>query len=228
MVFAGIAVVAVALRGRHRDPLLLLLAAGWTFLALGSVRFALIAGPLLAVTLGPAVPAAIRAWLGWTRPGSRSANARPATPRAAVLGLAAVASLAVLAFGTRLVAPDVQDRLVAGRFPVAAVENVRDRCEGRVLNAYDWGGYLAFAWGTGIVGAYGNSPGFVVDEQRRLEDLRGDPGPFLDEHDVDLAILKPDSALATWMRSEGAWQVADKDAVAVVFERVGADACQRL
>ncbi|HEX6868042.1 MAG TPA: hypothetical protein VF119_04505 [Candidatus Limnocylindrales bacterium] len=232
VVLAGAALVAIALRGRHRDPLLLLLAAGWTFLALGSVRFALIAGPLLIVTLAPGVPTAIQAWTGWRRPprhaDARLAGSGRAAPRAAVIGLAGLASLVVLVVGTRLVAPDVQDRLIAARFPVAAVDAVRVRCGGRVLNAYDWGGYLGFAWGPGIVGAYGNSPGFVVGEQRRLEDLRGDPGPFLDAHDVDLAVLKPDSALATWMRSEDGWQVALEDDVAVVFERMGAGACQRL
>ena len=61
---AAVILVAFALRGRRRDPLMLLLAAGWTFMALGASRFSLIAGPLLVIALAPAFGRSGRAWLG--------------------------------------------------------------------------------------------------------------------------------------------------------------------
>jgi hypothetical protein len=125
------------------------------------------------------------------------------------------------------VAPPTQDGLIADRFPVASVEALRGSCTGRLFNAYDWGGYIAHAWGA-PVGAYGNSPGHVVDAQAALENLRTDPQPFLDRQGVEVALLKPDSPIAIWMRSSPAWTVLTEDDTSVAFTRVGTEACQRL
>ena len=64
VVLAGTALVALGLRARDRDPLFLLLAAGWTFLALGAARFGIIAGPLIVIALAPGLAGSARVWLG--------------------------------------------------------------------------------------------------------------------------------------------------------------------
>lgn len=227
IVLASGVLVALALRGRDRDPLVLLLAAGWTFLTLGAVRFGIIAGPLLVIALAPGTAAAIAVWTG-RRPRDRGPSPAPTQPSGrTVIGLASLVIVGVIIAGTRLIEPSVQERLIVGRFPVAAVEAIRDDCTGRVFNAYDWGGYIAHAWGT-PVGAYGNSPGHVVDEQASLENLRADPGPFLERNGVEILILKSASPLAQWVRASPGWETRYEDDLAIVSTRVGAEPCQRL
>ena len=99
---------------------------------------------------------------------------------------------AILVVGSTLIVPATQDRLVAAAFPVDATARLAaSDCDGRLLNAYDWGGYV-LRHTDREVGAYGNSPGDVVATQADLEALRVDPRAFLDEQDVEVTLLKAD------------------------------------
>jgi hypothetical protein len=222
LLVSGGLVVAIALRDRLRDPLFLLLAVGWTFVALGSVRFILIAGPMLVLALAPAVGEAARTWMGgtWSRLASR-----PAGP-AAIPWLGAAVVIVVIAIGGALqIAPARQSSEVASRYPVGAVDRlVAAACEERILNAYDWGGYLAFRTGR-PVGAYGNSPGDVVETEAALERLVTDPAIFLDANDVDLVLMPTGGPLDRWLDLAPGWTLDGRDETASLHVRAGTGSC---
>jgi hypothetical protein len=204
-----------------REPLLLALAVGWTLAALVAARFVLLAGPLLVVAAGPAIVSALRS-------GSAHRARTTALPTPALAWtIAALASLVVMGAGWTLIAPATQARLVDGRFPVAAADRLAAAgCEGRLLNGYDWGGYLihrGFA-----VGAYGNSPGSVVDIQAALEAGTADPGPVVADLDIDLALVSGAGPFADWFRAADGWRIAIDDDQALLAVRRDLGTCQRL
>ena len=216
-----VAIVIPAVR-RHlmADPVLLLLALGWTVAALLAARFVLLAGPLLVALTGPAVVELAR------RPARAAPDLAGLVPRPAWL-LTGLAAIVVAAAGWTLIAPTTQDRLVAARFPQAAADRIQSAgCAGRLLNAYDWGGFLL---SRGIeVGAYGNSPGWVVDAQAGLEAGATDPAAVLAEHAIDLVLVHADGPLGGWLRAQPGWRIALEDDVAMLAVRQDHDDCQML
>jgi hypothetical protein len=228
---AALASIAAALvipstrRRMLREPLMLALAVGWTLAALVAARFVLLAGPLLVVAAGPAVLSILRRRVRSSSPDDVPRPARP-TP-ALAWAIAALAWLVVMGAGWTLIAPGTQARLVDGRFPVAAADRlVAAGCEGRLLNGYDWGGYLIHRGIT--VGAYGNSPGSVVDVQAALEAGTADPGPVLADLDIDLALVPGAGPLADWFRGADGWRTAIDDGQALLAVRRDPGGCQRL
>ena len=222
---AGAILVAVLVRERSRDPLVLLLAAGWTFLALGSVRLILVAGPLLVLALLPGAADAARAWVGgrWDRvSGDRAPERRPTV----VPWLGAGGMIAVLAIaGAIQISPARQAIEVAARYPVAAVDRlVAAGCTDRILNSYDWGGYVAFRTGQ-PVGAYGNSPGDVVAVEAGLERLTMDPAAFLEANAVAIVLMRTGSPLDRWLDLAPGWSLAERDDVASIHVRSDVGGC---
>ncbi|MFL5675183.1 MAG: hypothetical protein ACJ779_09260 [Chloroflexota bacterium] len=227
VVLAGAALLALGLRRPRRDPLFLLLAAGWTFLALGAARLTIIAGPLLVIALAPGLAASARIWFGMrlqrTEP-ARQATTSPALTRLAVGTAYAVAVVIGLA-GLIQIVPARQDAAVAARFPVATVAWLTDRnCHGRLLNAYDWGGYLSAAW-TEEVATYGSSPSDLVDTEVALEEVRTDVRGWLDANRVDLVLMPTGGPLDRWLDEADGWSVAHRDPQATVHLRQASTAC---
>jgi len=229
IVLAGAALVALGLRGRGRDPLLLLMAAGWTFLALGAARFAIIAGPLLVLALAPGLAGSARAWL---RVGRRPAvggadDTGPASttvPRLAA-GTALVLAVANGLVGLIQIAPARQDASVAADSPVASVAWLTDRgCHGRLLNAYDWGGYLTATWG-GDVATYGSSPSNLVEMEVALEEVRTDVRAWLDGNRVDIVLMPTGGPLDRWLDEADGWMIGHRDGQGTVHLREGSTAC---
>ncbi len=114
------AVIGLVLPSRRSgDPIVLMMAAAWTVLALGSARFVLIAGPLLVIAIGPVFASLLP---------RRRATRRGGCPRAARAGRDPGGErhriVAILAVGTTLIAPATQTRLEAHAFPVAAIERL--------------------------------------------------------------------------------------------------------
>jgi hypothetical protein len=208
---------------RPRDPLLVLLAVGWTLAALTAVRFALVAGPLLVVAFAPPVLGAVRSrWPVREPPGPTRRG-----PAAALGAVATAVVVLILAIGVTYVEPATQQRLAASRYPVAMLERLGGACAGRLLNAYDWGGYLS--WTTErAVGAYGNSPGHVVTTQAALETLTVDPPAILADLGVDVALVKTGSPLRRWFAIAPGWILIASDPVASVYARPHQPDCQRL
>jgi hypothetical protein len=234
VILAATALVALALRGRRRDPMLLLLAAGWTFVTLGAARFSIMAGPLVVVALAPALAGSIRVWLGIARGhpatpagGTDSATAnRPATGVARVATAAAIIlALVIGAAGLVQIAPARQNAQLAASFPVAAVDWLVGRsCHGRMLNAYDWGGYLIATW-TDPVATYGSSPSDLVETEVQLETVQTDVRAWLDGHRVDLILMPAGGPLDRWLGETADWVEIYRDDQASIHARPGSTAC---
>lgn len=229
VVLAAAALVALGLRARGRDPLFLLLAAGWTFIALGSARFAIIAGPLIVIALAPGLAGSARIWLGLGRRSFVAADGAPAMTNPTVARVATGAALALAVVigvaGLIQIAPARQDAAVAARYPLASVAWLTERgCHGRLLNAYDWGGYLSAAW-TEMVATYGSSPSDLVETEVALEEVRTDVRAWLDDHRVDLVLMPTGGPLDRWLDEADGWTVAHRDPQATIHVAEGSTAC---
>ena len=97
-------------------------------------------------------------------------------------------------------------------------------CHGRMLNAYDWGGYLIGAW-TDPVATYGSSPSDLVESELALEEGRTDVRAWLDGQRVDLVLMPTGGALDRWLDETGDWTVAYRDPQTTVHARAGSSAC---
>ncbi len=227
---AGIVLVAIWARGRSRDPFLLLSAAAWTFVALGSVRFVSIAAPLLVVAIAPAIGPAMGRWLPGGRvtvtaapPSGSDASSEPA--RTPMLAITALAIAMILGAGWFIVDPARQAAAIERRMPVAAVAALDIAgCTSRLLPAYDWAGYVIWA-GAREVGAYGNSAAEDVAAQAAVESVAIDPRPWLDDHDVGAVLMPPGGPLSHWLDEADDWVPAYRDAQATIHVRVGAPDC---
>jgi len=210
---------------RRRDPFLLLTAAAWTFAAIGAVRFLPIAAMVVVVAAAPAIGPSIARWLGFK--GAGAGDAQPSALRAApFLATGAVASLAVLAVGWSFIAPPAQEAAIAHRQPVAAVAVLEAQpCEGRTLPAYGWAGYVIEMTGR-EVGAFGNSAERPLGEQAAVEAVLIDPRPWLDGHEVDIALLPVTGPLSHWLDEAEGWRLAYRDAQASIHVRSDRPDCQ--
>jgi hypothetical protein len=241
VVLAGTLLVAIWVPSRSRDPYLLLAAAAWTFAALGAVRFLAIAAPLIVIALAPAVGLAVARWLdnGADREFPAVASERPRaspggisdaeggpTPIARPLtAIAAIAVIAVLAAGWRIIDPARQDAAIERRLPVAAVAALQaSGCEARLLASYGWAGYVI--WSTRReVGAYGNSAEEPVVEQARLEAVALDPRAWLDVHDVGAVLMPAEGSLTHWLEEAEDWRLAYRDGQATIHVRANRRDC---
>ena len=242
LLLAGLLFVAIWYPARPRDPLLLLAAVAWTFLALGAVRFLSIAGPLLVVAMAPAIGDAVRRWLGAgaadgpvgasgpeaaTRPSSAAPGGRGHASPVPAIAVAAVALAVagIVAAGWLIVEPPRQDAALARRLPIAAVAALEaGTCTTRLLPSYGWAGYVI--WATGReVGAYGNSAEGPVTEQARLEAVVVDPRPWLDDHHVGAVLLPGDGPLSHWLDEADGWRIGYRDALATIHVRTDVTDC---
>ena len=234
ILLAAVLLAAVWIPRRSRDPFLLLVAAAWTFAALGSARFIPIAAPLVVVAIAPAVRPAIARWVGRVGgPGSVAGNVdpEPADPAArrrgarAAVGIALMAILAFLGAGWLIIEPGREEAAIEHRMPVAAVAALdADGCDARLMPAYTWAGYVIW-FGDREVGAYGNSAERPVAEQAAVEMVATDPRMWLDSHGVGLVLMPADGPLSHWLSEADEWRRVYQDAFATIDVRIGAGGC---
>jgi hypothetical protein len=215
-ILAG-ALVVIAWPRRKGDPFVTLVASAWTFAALGSVRFLPIAAAMVVVALAAAVGPAVAERLATTRRDGLpiESGAGAMIP----LVTATVVSIAALVVGWTFIAPSTQAAAIAHRMPVAAVETLKAvTCPGRLLPAYDWAGYVIHAIGR-EVGAYGNSAEAPLVDQAAIESLLTDPRPWLESHDVEVAMMPARGPLAHWFDEASDWRTAYVDPQATIHVR---------
>jgi hypothetical protein len=221
-ILAG-ALIVIAWPRRKGDPFVTLVAAGWTFVALGSVRFLPIGSAMLVVALAAALGPAVAGRLATTGDGAQAAG--PPFGAAIPLLTAAVVSIIAVVVGWSFIAPSSQSAAIAHRMPVAAVEALEaGECPGRVLPAYDWAGFVNHATGR-AVGAYGNSAEAPLVAQAAVELVTTDPRPWLDSHRVDVALMPATGPLSHWLDEASDWRVAYRDSQATIHVRAGRDDC---
>jgi hypothetical protein len=225
--FVAVAVVPALVFGWRRmrtaDALILV---GLTVMAWQAIRFLLILGPIggaiVAVVLAPII--------GATAPGRRLSPilARLGRPRSGGLGAAnrvLIGLLVVVGLGVTLarVHPGAQEREIAMRLPVAAVEWMDANDPGdRIFNRYEWGGYIGQhrpdepIFMDGRADVYGNE---LLELYVSVIGVRDDPQVVFDRYAIDHVIVPPDWELAAWLDASASWERAYTDDVAAIWVR---------
>ena len=225
IVLASLLLLAAAWPRRGRDPFLLLAAAAWTFAALGAVRFLPIAAFLMVAAAAPAFGPALTRWLGGRGQAVATGPGQP-TKRAPFVLAAGVAVVAMVGVGVTFIAPHAQSAAIEHRLPFAAVGALEaGSCDGRILPAYGWAGYVIEVTGR-QVGAYGNSAERPLREQAAVEAVTVDPRPWLDANLVEVALMPATGPLSHWLDEAGDWRVAYRDAQATIHVRAEGPPCQ--
>ncbi len=177
----------------------------------------------------PTVPTAASAT--WTPAGdgavlrSKKATNQAANPKAIstinlVVLVALVVSSAALGFRgfTKKANLDAQARI----YPVVAVQKLLADPGTKLLNDYDWGGYLTHVAPT-IAVAIDGRPDMYGDAytDNYVSMWRTNPGwqARLAKFDADRILAKPKSPLAVKLRKLPEWQVSFEDNIAVLFSR---------
>jgi hypothetical protein len=225
IVLAALLLLAAAWPRRGRDPFLLLAATAWTFAALGAVRFLPIAAFLIVAAAAPALGPAVTRWLGSRGIPAEGGPRSPTMPAPVVLA-AGVAALAMIAVGVTFIAPQAQSAAIEHRLPVAAVDALEaGSCEGRILPAYGWAGYIIEVTGR-QVGAYGNSAERPLREQAATESVIVDPRTWLDANTVEIALMPATGPLSHWLDEANEWRAVYRDPQATIHVRADGPPCQ--
>jgi hypothetical protein len=231
-VAAGVAII-VPLGARRSEMRGLFLASGLLLMGLESVRFLGQYGPIAVAVLSPALALGTKRLFAWIRPAARGATeVENRKSWVLVVGLArvmiALATLALLASipQTALNSTE-QARETAATQPVNATPVLArwlaSHPDARVLNTYEWGGYLNRELGVQVA-AYGATEAYSASQFRELTDLlllQTDPRPILARERVGVVILQGDSALAQWFAVAPDWRLLYKDSLAVIFVPTG-------
>jgi hypothetical protein len=209
MLFAAslLGTLTLAILGRGVQPRWVALLVPLSFLSLSASRhmplFALASVPYLAAAL-PEVLERLGIRIGRPAPGS--------VPALFSVALAAAVLAASLVTAPR--EPDLRG------FPVAAAQALRSE-DGRLLNDYDWGGFLIwFARGDPVFvdGRLRPYVGEVLDDYSAAVDVRPEWRAVLDEREVALVLVRPGGPLAVRLREDG-WRTVTADADAVLLRR---------
>ncbi len=227
-VAAGVALL-VPLGARRTEMRGLFLASGLLLLGLESVRFLGQYGPIAVAVLSPSLALGTERLAARIRPAARGVtDAEKRTSWLWVVGLARVmimlATLAVLASIPQIALNSTeQAQETAATQPVEATPVLArwlaSHRDARVLNTYEWGGYLNRELGVQVA-AYGATDVYSASRFRELTDLltlQTDPRPILAREHVGVVILQGDSALAQWFAVAPDWRLLYKDSLAVIF-----------
>jgi hypothetical protein len=198
---------------RVRDGRAIALTAGLAFMFLQSGRYVGLLAPLGVAVMSPWLAEAIAV----LRAGMPRVTLRARWP--APIGFVAVVVLLASLVGGM---PARQADVVAAGEPVAATDwLVAHPPTGRILNEYNWGGYLAYRLRVDV-GLYGAADAFGdagLEEQQAVIDLTTDPRSYLDDHAVVAVILAPDRPFNRWLADASDWRRVYSDNVAVIYER---------
>jgi len=210
-------VVALGVSRRAAAPTELITSAGWMVLALSAVRhvpvFALVASPVIARHISAALAERGGVSTAVDSLGRRTLNT--------VLGV--VFGLLVIAWTVNQVsAPRLQAHLRA-QIPTGAVEAMR-RLEprGRLLNDYNWGGYLLWqaypAYPTFVDGRTDVFSPEVFRDYLRLWAAQPGWAQALDRWQIGTVLLPPQAPLVEALDQAG-WPTVYRDAQAVLMVR---------
>ena len=225
LLFAGVALAAWLLARKQVASALLILF--WAHASLTSVRhipiYVLVVTPLLGRE-------ATRLWDRWTigaRRGSLPAildalahEHTPGLARTSLWAPALVVAFALFGFGWNW-----PDDFPGGKFPVAMVRRHASQIAGaRIFTTDSWADYLTFRnYPRQRIFFDGRSDFFgkdVADDYLRV--LSGHYGwdATLRRYRFDAALVPPQSAIASLLRLQPDWRIAEQDDQAVLFDRV--------
>jgi len=186
--------------------------------------------PLFAVAATPIIARHLLSSLSQTRlyPLASGTSPSGASPQTAPTRFLQILNGVVLLLMLLAGAVWLQTRLAGNEaalertFPVAAVNFIEEAglADGRIYNTYEWGGYLIWrripVFIDGRTELYGNDFFNTYLQTIRVRENWQQP---LDEMNVDLVLLRHNSALATVLQVSQDWQEVYSDDLARIFVR---------
>jgi hypothetical protein len=219
----GVTLVAARPRLRVTDMLLL---GAWGYFSLHSVRnvplFALVATPILAEHLTAWVQSAGDArWMRWWTRVSANVAATHRSADGRVWAAAAIVAIALAMRGQLLPA-----KILADRFPVAAVNDLKahpDAVRGEMFNWYRWGGYVLWSWPERNVFVDGRNDFYgeeLIREYQTVDDVKPGWENVLEKYNVGWTILPRQHPLNSLLALRKDWRLVRQDSVAAVYTRI--------
>lgn len=217
LVWLAALVTALAVRQRPRLPAsAVILAAGWTYLALYAVRNI----PLMALVTAPIVASSLSACVRgrWRELSQRLGSMNAASNGWLVVALAAVVAIVCAPRPTEM-PPD--------RWPVNAVKFIRQHPEqftGNMLNQHVWGGYLMWVMPErkvfldGRTDFYGEA---FIRNFLAMTQLRPGWREKLDASKAGWTLLTTDHPLTQALALLPEWRRAYTDPLATIYTRTG-------
>lgn len=159
----------------------------------------------------------------------RSAEAAPGTVAAelsesGMLNLTLLVALAVLIWAKMPLSHDDALLVEKGAFPVRAARFLAEHPrvgEGRLLNHYDWGGYLIFSlypkYRVSIDGRADIHRHHMVQDHKAFYELSTDWKKAIRKLDPDLVIWPADEPLAAVLRCDSDWRLLYEDKTSAIF-----------
>ncbi len=211
----------------RRPPLpWLLLIVMSLFFALRSFRnialFGVSAWPLIALHAAQAWPKGKRAFPLFTEFARLDPNARIGVLAVPVTALMLALGLNHGKIGSLTVIPD---HFSPKAFPTVAVDRARDAgLDGRVFDAWAWGGYIMYAWPAARLHVDPLKFNAVTMRSYSLvEDMRPGWQHELDRWNVKTVIVNSNSPLAKGLELEPRWKIWYRDSLATVFRPASAN-----
>ncbi len=201
--------IVVLVWGRRPRPAHLVAVGGAALASLLHVRFAPLLGMVMVVTLGGPLEAVFQK--------RRHAPAIGAM----VLALSLVATGGAVAWLRRDLS--LQMRVPADRYPVAAVEFLREQ-RGNLAVFFNWGEYALYHLYPGVLVSVDGRYETVYPEdvvQANWEFTRRTPGSerFLDTYRADFALYPRNSGAARWFGGARDWELWHEDEFSVLYRR---------
>jgi hypothetical protein len=217
LVFALIALGTLVLAGmvaKKVDRALLALAGAFIFLGFGAVRNV----PVTAFMMVPCLACALTSWGKIPVPRLEQGAGRFMLAGIAVLALIASLGLAAGNLGGKTPSQLLSERF----FPVKAAAFLSHQPPGRMVNPYDWGGYLIFKTPHFPVSIDGRADMYgakLLHDDQVLEKLQPGWRRYLDSRDVRYVLWKRSLPLTQALMLDPDWHLAFQDRSSVVFTR---------
>jgi hypothetical protein len=216
-VFAVIALgtlVLAAMIPKKVDRALLALAGAFIFLGFGAVRNV----PVTAFMMVPCLASALSSW------GKIPfAKIEEGTARFLLAAMAVVALTACVALVETNISGKTSSQLLSERFfPMKAATYMSHQPQGRMVNPYDWGGYLIYKTPRFPVSIDGRADMYgikLLHDDLVLEKLQPGWQQYLDSHHVRYVLWKRSAPLTQALMLDPAWHLGFEDRSSVVFVR---------
>jgi hypothetical protein len=212
IILLGLIGTGLAARQRYSVTRVLLILA-FTYAALGSARhvplFAIVVIPTLADQVNALLPIKVR-----------QGNSKPIM----VLLNWVILIMFVAAVGLRFIQQSgIQDKTTADHYPQGAVNWIlENKPTGRMLNSYDWGGYLIWqlypeyqVYIDGRADVYG--PGFFA-QYADIYLAEKDWQTRLEEQKIGFVLIDPASRLAEGLSHLPGWKLVYQDKLSVIYQ----------
>lgn len=206
--------VGLALLRRKPDAFVVVAAAIFILMGLGAIRNIWIAGLFIAIAGVQALDLSKRV------PAPSAVDSRFA--RGMLVGLMLLLAVLGGAYATRLSGRSDSYLRGEGPFPARAAAALEDLPQGRMVNPYNWGGYLIWRLPERPVSIDGRADMYgdrILNEAFEFERLSPGWREHLDDNDVAYVLMQAEARVTQALYLLPEWDVVYRDDEAVLFRR---------